>query len=117
VHVGAGWLTISALVPDLVRGAGSVSVAVFLGTFPGPTLAHAGVALFFTAGSVVVVDALVETFAAGNWNALVQLLIDCLTHGASAASDAFLGTRFRLNFTAGQTAAAPTLLVHLSSGT
>jgi hypothetical protein len=117
VHVGAGRLTVSALVPDLIRGACSVSIAVLLGAYPGSTLAHASVALFFTACSVLVVNSFVDTFTACDWNTLVEFLVDCLTSGASAAGDALLDARFWLNVTTGQTATTSTLLVHLTGRT
>jgi hypothetical protein len=90
--------------------------AVVIGALPQTASAYAGVALFFTSGSVAVVNSLVETLAVSEWDTLVEFFIDSLTWKAVAAGDTFLYAFVWLNLTTSLAATLAAFLVNLSSG-
>lgn len=116
MHVGAGWLAVSALIPDLIGWAEFLGHTVVSSAVPFAALACASVAEFFAGLSVSVVDSLVGALALSNWNALKGFFINGVTWETVASSDTLLSTAVWLDSSAGLATVLATLLVNLTSG-
>jgi hypothetical protein len=115
VHVGAGWLAVSALVPNQTGWADLMGHAIVFGTFPDSTAASASVALFFTCSSVLVVSSLEDAFAVSDWYALLSFLINGFTRWAVASCKAFFYMYIGMNLSTCLSANLGTFLVNLST--
>jgi hypothetical protein len=115
VHVGAGWLAVGTLVPDLISWAHLVCHAIVFGAFPQSSVACACVALFFTDISGVVVSSLEGALAFSDSYTLVGFLVNGLTWQTVASGNALFNTSIWLNLATSLATALATLLVHLTS--